>query len=107
MTTFDDRDKAFENKFAHDEELKFKIHARAVKLLGVWAAGLLNKNTQETEAYAVAAIEADLKSPGTQDVEKQILYDFSKAGVAVTAKEIERKLEDLLAEARRQVMHGE
>ncbi|NBO19216.1 MAG: DUF1476 family protein, partial [Proteobacteria bacterium] len=50
MTTFDDRDKAFENKFAHDEELKFKIHARAVKLLGLWAAGLLGKNTQESEA---------------------------------------------------------
>lgn len=107
MTTFDDRDKAFENKFAHDEELKFKTHARAVKLLGLWAAGLLGKNTQEAEAYAVAAVEADLKSPGTQDVEKAILFDFSKAGVAQGAKDIERKLEELLGEARRQVMHGE
>ena len=61
MTTFDDREKAFENKFAHDEEMKFKAEARRNKLVGMWAAGVLGKTGDDAKAYAASVVAEDIK----------------------------------------------
>lgn len=76
MTTFDDREKAFENKFAHDAELKFKAEARRNKLLGLWAAGLLGHRDEAAEAYAQTVIIADLEEPGEEDVLEKLTRDL-------------------------------
>ena len=72
MTTFDDRENAFENKFAHDEEMKFKAEARANKLLGQWAAGLLGKTGDDVDAYAREVIKADFEEAGHDDVIRKV-----------------------------------
>ncbi|CUH82012.1 hypothetical protein TRM7557_03705 [Tritonibacter multivorans] len=77
MTTFDDREKAFENKFAHDAELKFKIEARRDSLLGLWAAERLGLTKDKAEDYARSVITADLEQPGDQDVLEKLSKDLS------------------------------
>ncbi|ABF64199.1 DUF1476 domain-containing protein [Ruegeria sp. TM1040] len=76
MTTFDDREKAFENKFAHDAELKFRATARRNKLLGLWAADLLGHRDEAAEAYAQTVIIADLDEPGDDDVLAKLATDL-------------------------------
>lgn len=73
MTTFDDRENAFENKFAHDAELRFKAEARAVKAMAQWAAGLLD---QPADAHESALIAADFKEPGQEDVVRKLIADL-------------------------------
>ena len=68
MTTFDEREKAFEKKFEHDQDLQFKTTARKNKLLGLWAAGLMGKSGADAEAYAKEIVVADLDRPGDSDV---------------------------------------
>ena len=77
-----DRDKAFENKFAHDEELRFKAEARRNKLLGLWAAGLLGK--ADADAYAKEVVAADFEEAGDADVFRKVRGDFDAAGVKVS-----------------------
>lgn len=76
MTTFDDREHAFEAKFAHDEETKFKAEARANKYLGQWAAELLGKSGEEVEAYALSVIRADFEEAGHDDVIRKVVADL-------------------------------
>ena len=71
MTTFNDREKGFENKFAHDEEMQFKASARRNKLLGLWAASLLGKTGAEADAYAMEVVRADFVEVGHEDVVPQ------------------------------------
>ena len=68
MSTFDEREKAFERKFEHDQELQFKANSRRNKLLGLWAAGLMGKTGDAAESYAREIVVADLEKPGHQDV---------------------------------------
>jgi len=99
MTTFDDRENLFENKFAHDAEMQFKAEARRNKLLGLWAAGLLGKS--DPEAYAMEVIRADFHEPGHEDVVRKLVGDLgSKADEAT----IRAKLEEFQAEAKAQLM---
>ena len=100
MTTFDDRERSFETKFAHDAELRFKAEARRNRLLGEWAAGLLGKTGDDARTYALTVVTSDFEEPGEDDVFRKLADDLSgKADEAA----IRAKMAELRAEARRQV----
>ena len=98
-----DREDAYENKFAHDAELRFKAVARRNKLLGLWAAELLGKSEEEAEAYCKEVIISDFEEVGEEDVFRKIRGDFDAAGVAQSDHQIRRTMEELLNEAIQQV----
>ncbi len=102
MTTFDDREKAFENKFAHDADLQFKITARRNKLVGQWAAEKMGLTPEETTAYATSVVQADFEEAGDEDVIRKLLGDLTSAGVDVDDTMIRAALDDKMVEARRQ-----
>ena len=104
MTTFDDRENAFENKYAHDEEMKFKAEARRNKLLGLWAAGLLGKTGDEAAAYAKEVVMADFEEAGDEDVYRKVAGDL---GGNATEVQIRTKMVELMVEAKRQIMTEE
>jgi hypothetical protein len=100
MTTFDDRENAYENMFAHDEEMQFKAQARANKLLGLWAADLLGKTGDEAEAYAKEVIHADFEEAGHEDVFRKISGDL---GAKADETTIRTKMVECLAQAKEQL----
>lgn len=104
MTTFDDRERAEEAKFAHDEEMLFRINARRNRLLGAWAAERMQLDAAETEAYAKSVVQADFEEAGDEDVIRKLLGDLTAAGVDTTEAEIRSTLEAKAVEARRQLM---
>ncbi|MEL6373014.1 MAG: DUF1476 domain-containing protein [Pseudomonadota bacterium] len=106
MTTFDDRQKGFENKFARDAELKFKAEARRNRLLGAWAAEKLGKSGDDQDAYIKEVIRADFEEAGDEDVYRKIRKDFDAAGVAVSEDELRTAMVDKMAEAIAQVENG-
>ncbi len=101
MSGMSDREEAFENKFAHDEELKFRALSRRNKLAGLWAADLLGK--PDRDAYAKEVVIADFAEAGHEDVFRKLRQDFDAAGVVVSDIEIRTKMLDLLTEASWQV----
>ncbi|TDQ62261.1 hypothetical protein EV658_10398 [Phaeovulum veldkampii DSM 11550] len=101
MTTFDDRDHAFEAKFVHDEELQFKADARRNKLLGLWAAGLMGKEGDEALDYARSVIASDLEEVGHEDVYRKVAADLGDLADEAT---IRAKMDELMAEAKKQIM---
>ncbi len=104
MATFDDRDQAFENKFAHDKELLFKATARRNKLLGLWAAEKLNKSGDAAQAYAKEVVLADFDEPGDDDVLRKVSADFAAAGISMTAQELRYEMDRLLVLAKQQIL---
>ncbi|MDX5357024.1 MAG: DUF1476 domain-containing protein [Rhodobacterales bacterium] len=100
MTTFDDRERAFESKYAHDAEMQFRATARRNKLLGLWAASLLGKTGAEAEAYAAEVVKSDLQEAGDEDVVRKVAADLD--GKA-SAQDIRVKLDELLIEAKGQL----
>lgn len=106
MTTFDDRERAFETKFAHDEEMAFRVTARRNKLLGQWAAGLMKLTPEETEAYSRAVIQAEFEEAGDEDVVRKLLGDLTAAGVDVDDAAVRKAIEDQAVEARRQLLEA-
>ncbi|MCA1369850.1 DUF1476 domain-containing protein [Ensifer aridi] len=104
MTTMQDREKAFEAKFALDEELRFKALARRNKMLGLWAAGLLKK--ADPQAYASEVVAADFEEAGHEDVIRKIKADFDAAGVAQSEDEIRARMLEFLAQAVEQVQNS-
>ena len=103
MTTFDKRKDAFEQKFAHDEELQFKANARRNKLLGLWAAGLLGKTGADADAYAKSIVVADFEEGGDDDVFRKVRADLDAAGVNQSDHQIRRTMDDLMSTAVEQV----
>lgn len=103
MTSFDDREKAYEKKFAHDAELKFKASARRNKLLGVWAAEKMGMTGDEVEHYAKGVVLADLEEPGDEDVFRKVRGDFDDAGIDQSDHQIRRTMEELMDEAVAQI----
>lgn len=101
MSTFDDRETAFEAKFAHDEEMQFKAEARANKLLGLWAADLLGKSGDEAEAYAKTVVVADFEEAGNEDVIRKVAGDL---GDKSSADEVRAKLAETLKMAKDQLL---
>jgi hypothetical protein len=106
MTTFDDRETAFENKFAHDEELQFKISARRNKLVGMWAAGLMGLTTEEADAYAKSVVQADFEESGDEDVVRKLLGDLTSAGVEADDQMVRAAMDTQMTEARRQFIEA-
>src|SRR6185369_6980773 len=100
MTQFDDRERAFESKFAHDEEMKFRITARRNRLLGEWAARQMGLSEVETESYAKDVVRADFEEAGDEDVIRKVLGDLTAAGVEADDARIREALGHKLVEAR-------
>lgn len=103
MTTFDDREKAFEAKFRMDEDTKFKVQARRAKLFGQWAAGKLGLLGAEADAYAKSMVAADFEEAGDNDLIRKVNKDLSAKGVSVADAEIRRELDQLLETAKKQL----
>jgi hypothetical protein len=99
MTTFDNREKAFESKFARDEELRFKAGARRNKLLGMWAAEKLGLSGEKAAEYAVSVVRADFEKPGEEDVFEKLRADFDAAGVAQSDQQIRTAMNEFMAMA--------
>ena len=83
MTTFDEREHAFEAKIAHDEELRFQARVRRDKRLGLWAAEKLGKTGSEAEDYASGLVVAEIRKDSAEQIVKTIRADFDRAGVAI------------------------
>ena len=101
MTTFDNRENAFENKFAHDAEMQFKADARRNKLLGLWAAGLMGKSGADAEAYAKEVVKSDFDEAGHEDVYRKVAGDLGDKADEATIRD---KMASFLVEAKAQVM---
>ena len=101
MSTFDDRENAFENKFAHDAEMQFKAEARRNKLLGLWAADLLGKSGDDAAAYAREVVKSDFEEAGDEDVYRKVSGDL---GAKADEATIRAKMVELMAEAKGQIM---
>lgn len=99
MTTFDDRQKGFEKKFAHDAELKFKAESRRNKMLAEWAGAKLGLSAAELEDYIKAVRRADLEEKGDDDVLRKVKRDLDAKGLGVTEAEIREAMSEFLAKA--------
>jgi hypothetical protein len=99
MSAFEQREKGFENQFAHEEAIKFKATARRNSLLGLWAAGQLGLAGAEAQAYARALVAADVEASGTLDVLGRLRRDFAARGVRLSDREIRRTMTNLMTRA--------
>ena len=106
MTSFDNREKAFEDRFAQDAYLKFKAEARRNKMLGAWAAEKLGLTGDEAEAYVNAVRKADLAEAGDDDVFRKVRDDFTARSVAISDAELRGKIDGYLVEAVKQLESG-
>jgi hypothetical protein len=104
MTSLNDREKAFENKYALDQEMKFRIIARRNKLLGQWAGALLGK--ADIDAYAKEVVAADFEEAGEEDVVRKVAADLAAGGISHSAEDVRVKMIELLAVASEQVDKG-
>jgi len=104
MTTFKDRENAFEKQFEHDQELQFKANARRNKLLGLWAAGLMGKSGADADVYSREVVEADFEKPGDSDVIAKLVKDLAAAGKPTEEHTIRKQAERLLADAKQQLI---
>ena len=107
MANFDDRERAFETKYARDEEMQFRVTARRNRLLGQWAAGLMGLTEAESDAYAKDVVRADFEEAGDEDVIRKLLGDLTSAGVECDEARIRQALEHKTVEARRQLMESQ
>jgi hypothetical protein len=107
MTTFDDRERAFETQYARDQEMQFRIVARRNRLLGAWAAKLMGLSQAEADAYASDVIRADFEEAGDEDVVRKVLGDLTSAGVDCDEARIREALAHKTVEARRQLMESQ
>ena len=103
MSSFDERESSFENKFKHDKELEFKATARRNKLLGLWAAPLLGIHGAEAETYAKSVVKADMEQPGDADVVEKVLGDFKERGVDMSEHRLRKQMTELMSAAVSQI----
>ena len=104
MTTFNDRERGEEAKFAHDEEMMFRIAARRNRVLGEWAAEQMGLSQAEAEAYAKSVVQADFEEAGDEDVIRKLLGDLTSAGIDISEADVRAALEARQVEARRAIM---
>lgn len=107
MSQFDDRERAFETKFARDDEMAFRVTARRNKLVGQWAAGLMKLTPEETASYATAVVQADFEEAGDDDVVRKVLGDLTAAGCEADETAVRQAIADKTIEARRQLMESQ
>ncbi len=106
MTTFDDRERAFEAQYARDEDMAFRVIARRNRLLGQWAAAKMGLTPEETDAYAKAVVRADFEEAGDEDVIRKLLGDLLAAGIEIDDATVRRAISEQTVEARRQLMES-
>ena len=106
MTQFDDRERAFEAKYARDEEMQFRITARRNRLLGEWAARQMGLTEAETESYAKDVVRSDFEEVGEHDVIRKVLGDLTAAGVDCDEDQVRDALRNKEIEARRQIIEA-
>jgi hypothetical protein len=106
MSSFDKREEAYESKFARDEELRFRAHARRNKIVGLWAAEKLGLTGAAAEGYAKDVVAIDLDAPGSDGVFKKLRTDFDAKGVAQSDHQIRRTMEEVLAKAMADIQSG-
>lgn len=106
MTQFDDRERAFEAKFARDEEMQFRIAARRNRLLGEWAARQMGLTEAEAESYAKDVVRADFEEAGEHDVIRKVLGDLTAAGVDIDEDKVRQALRNKEIDARRQIIES-
>ncbi|NBC21439.1 MAG: DUF1476 family protein [Alphaproteobacteria bacterium] len=104
MSSFDDRERAEEAKYALDQETQFKVMARRNKLLGQWAAGVMGLSGPDADSYAREVVVSDLEEPGDEDVFRKVRRDFDKKGIQRTDAQIREQMAELLPVAREQVL---
>ena len=102
--SFKKREDAFENKYARDEELRFKVDIRRDKLVGIWAAEMLGLKGDDADAYAKEVISADFEEPGEDDVVRKIMGDFQEKNIDFSEHRLRKKMEELLEVAKQQIM---
>jgi len=105
-TTFDQRERAFESKFAQDEELRFKANARRNRYLGLWAANRLGLAGGDAQSYARVLVTTDVDNRGSNSVFEKVSADFASKGIAKADDEIRRMMEDFMAQALAEVTAG-
>lgn len=103
MSNFDERESAFENKFALDEALMFKAEARCCKLFGLWLAEKMELSGEDANAYASSIVSANLEEPGFDDVKRTVSTDISQKGLEISEEEIDAKLAEFFEQAQKQV----
>ena len=106
MTQFNDRERAFEAKYARDEEMQFRIIARRNRLLGHWAARQMGLSEAEADAYAKDVVRADFEEAGDQDVIRKVLGDLTAAGIDCDESKVTEALKNKEVEARRQIIEA-
>jgi hypothetical protein len=106
MSSFNDRERAFESKFAHDEEMKFRIFARRNRLLGEWAARQMGLNEAETASYAKDVVHSDFEEAGDHDVIRKVLGDLTTAGIDTSEEAVADALRNKEIDARRQIIEA-
>jgi hypothetical protein len=106
MTNFNDRERAFESKFAHDEEMKFRITARRNRLLGHWAARQMGLSDAEADSYAKDVVHSDFEEAGDHDVVRKVLGDLTAAGIEIDQASVQEALRNKEIEARRQIIES-
>ncbi len=104
MTTFDDREKVFEDKYKHDQELQFRVEVRRNKLLGLWVAELLGIEGADAEAYAKEVVKADFEEPGDADLIRKIQGDAAPKNLDLSEHKIRKKMDELIVIAKEQIM---
>ena len=107
MSDLDNRQKAFENKFAHKEQLAFNVEARMAKLYGLWAAEKLGLSENEAGVYATQVVSANLEEPGFDDILRKVRADFDEKGLDITDHAMEVQLQASIEEAKKQIMSEE
>jgi len=106
MSSFDKREEGFESKFAHDEELRFKAHARRNKLVGLWAAEKLGLAGAAAETYAAGIVTIDLVKPNSDSVFSKVRKDFDEKGVPQSDHQIRRTMDDAMEKAIAEIQSG-
>ncbi|SMF79551.1 hypothetical protein SAMN06265365_13532 [Tistlia consotensis] len=102
--SFQDREKAFEDKFSHDSELQFRVEVRRNKLLGLWVAEMLGLKGEEADAYARDVISSDFEEAGDDDVVRKVLGDLKARDIELSEHRLRKKMDELRDVAKRQVM---
>ena len=104
MTTFNNREKAFEDKYKHDQDLQFKVEVRRNKLLGLWVAELLGLSGADADAYAKEVVSADFEEPGDADMVRKVLGDTEPKNLDLNEHSLRKKMDELLTVAKEQIM---
>ncbi len=104
MTTFDEREKVFEDKYKHDQDLQFRVEVRRNKLLGLWVAELLGIEGADAEAYAKEVVRADFEEPGVADVIRKIQGDAAPKNLDLSEHRIRKKMDEMTVIAKEQIM---